>query len=64
MSLLKIDDLYRQRLTRILQAAALEEPDRIPVVLEYSGFAANATGTRMADFLGSPAKNLATMIEA
>lgn len=61
---MKTDDLYRQRLTRILQAVALEEPDRVPVVLEYSGFAAYVTGTRMADFLGSPGKNLATMIEA
>jgi len=43
---------------------ALEEPDHIPVVLEYSGFAAYATGTGMADFLGSPAKNLETMIAA
>lgn len=61
---MKIDDLYRQRLTRIVQAVALQESDRIPVVLEYSGFAAYATGTRMADFLGTPNKNLATMIEA
>ena len=61
---MQTEDLYRQRLTRILQAAALEEPDRVPVVLEYSGFAAYVTGTRMADFLSSPEKNLATMIEA
>ncbi|MEJ2168439.1 MAG: uroporphyrinogen decarboxylase family protein [Desulfobacterales bacterium] len=58
------NDLYHRRLTRILQTVALEEPDRIPVVLEYSGFAAHVTGTRMADFLGSPAKNLETMITA
>lgn len=58
------NDLYRRRLTRILQAVALEEPDRIPVVLEYSGFAAYVTGTRMADFLGTPAKNLETMTAA
>ena len=58
------NDLYRRRLTRILQAVALEQPDRIPVVLEYSGFAAYVTGTRMADFLGTPAKNLETMIAA
>ena len=64
MSPLKTDDLYRQRLTRILQAVALDAPDRVPVVLEYSGFAAYVTGTRMADFLGSPEKNLTTMIEA
>jgi hypothetical protein len=61
---LEKNDLYRQRMTRILNAVALEEPDRIPVVLEYSGFAAYVTGTKMADFLGSPLKNLATMIEA
>jgi hypothetical protein len=32
-------ELYSNRLTRILQAVALKEPDRTPVVLEYSGFA-------------------------
>ena len=56
--------LYQKRLNRILTAVALEEPDRIPVVLEYSGFAAYVTGTQMATFLSSPAKNLATMIQA
>ena len=56
---METDALYRQRLTRILKAAALEEPDRVPVVLEYSGFAAYATGTKMADFLGSPEGELA-----
>ena len=64
MILLNKNKLYDDRLTRILKAAALEEPDRIPVVLEYSGFAAYVTGTKMSDFLGSPVKNLATMIEA
>jgi uroporphyrinogen-III decarboxylase len=57
-------DLFRQRLTRILKAVALEEPDRVPVVLEYSGFAAYVTGTRMAEYLESPAKNLDVMIQA
>ncbi len=56
--------MYTKRLTRILKAVALEEPDRVPVVLEYSGFAAYATGTPMAEFLGSPVKNLDTMIRA
>jgi hypothetical protein len=51
-------------LTRILQAVALERPDRTPVVLEYSGFAAYVTQTPMAEFLASPAKNLETMIQA
>jgi hypothetical protein len=58
------DDLYHQRLTRILKAVALEEPDRTPVVLEYSGFAAYATRTSMAEFLRSPKTNVDTMIRA
>ena len=55
---------YQQRLTRILEAAALKQPDRVPVVLEYSGFAAYATGTPMARFLKTPLIALETMIEA
>ena len=61
---MKIEDIYQQRLNRILQAVALEEPDRIPVVLEYSGFAAYVTGTQMSQFLSSPTQNLSTMIQA
>ncbi len=55
---------YEQRLNRIMKAVALEESGRVPVVLEYSGFAAYVTGTLMAEFLGSPDKNLETMIQA
>ena len=58
------EDLYHQRLTRILKAVALEEPDRTPVVLEYSGFAAYVTRTSMAAFLRSPKTNIDTMIQA
>lgn len=57
-------ELYQQRLTRILEAVALEKPDRTPVVLQYSGFAAYITNTTMADYLSSPAKNIETMIQA
>ncbi len=64
MILLNNNDLYRKRLTRILKAVALEKPDRTPVVLEYSGFAAYVTNTQMAEFLRSPTKNLDTMIQA
>jgi len=60
----QIDDLYNTRLARILKAVALEKPDRTPVVLEYSGFAAYVTDTRMAEFLRCPATNLETMIRA
>ncbi len=55
---------YQKRLNRILRTVALEKPDRIPVVLEYAGFAAHVTQTPMAEFLGDPEKNLQTMIEA
>jgi hypothetical protein len=57
-------NIYQQRWSRIQQAVALEKPDRIPVVLEYSGFAAYVTQTPMSEFLASPAKNLETMIKA
>jgi hypothetical protein len=55
---------YRSRWTRILKAVRLEAPDRVPVVLEYSGFAAWVTGTPMADFLRSPDRNIRTMMQA
>jgi hypothetical protein len=61
---LSTEDLYNQRLTRILKAVALEEPDRTPVVLEYSGFAAYVTQTPMAAFLRSPKTNVDAMIQA
>ena len=58
------DRKLAERLNRILMSIALEKPDRVPVVLEYSGFAAYVTGTKMVDFLASPTKNLETMIQA
>jgi len=56
--------LLQERLNRILQAVALQKPDRTPVVLEYSAFAAYATHTPMAEFVRSPARATETMIEA
>jgi len=61
---MKNSTLYSQRLNRILAAVDLKKPDRTPVVLEYSGFAAYVTRTQMAEFLSSPTKNLDTMIKA
>ena len=61
---MRTEDLYNQRLERILKAVALEEPDRTPVVLEYSGFAAYVTRTSMAEFLRYPQTNIETMIQA
>jgi uroporphyrinogen-III decarboxylase len=57
-------ELLKERRDRILKAVALEKPDRIPMVLEYSGFAANATKTEIADFISSPSKATETMIQA
>ncbi|MEE8416086.1 MAG: uroporphyrinogen decarboxylase family protein [Desulfobacterales bacterium] len=57
-------ELLKERRDRILKAVALEKPDRIPMVLEYSGFAAYATKTEMADFISSPSKATETMIVA
>ena len=53
-TLLETARLYDERLNRILKSVALEKPDRVPVVLEYSGFAAHVTKTPMAEFLRSP----------
>ena len=61
---MRTEDLCNQRLERILKAVALEEPDRTPVVLEYSGFAAYVTRISMAEFLRSPRTNVDTMIQA
>ena len=56
--------LLDKRLNRILRAVELKKPDRIPVVLEYSGFAACVTDTPMAEFASSPVKATDTMIKA
>ena len=56
--------LYSQREDRIINAVSLEAPDRVPVVLEFAGFAAHVTGTPMAEFIGSPERATRTMIEA
>jgi hypothetical protein len=61
---LSTEDLYNQRLTRILKAVALEKPDRTPLVPKHSGFAANITRTPMAAFLRSPQTNVDVMIQA
>ncbi len=58
------ESLLEQRKDRILRAVSFGPTDRVPVVLQYSGFAAQVTGTSMADFLGSPQKTLETMIQA
>ena len=61
---LDVTALLEERKARILSAVSLEKPDRIPVVLEYAGFAAQVTNTSMAEFVSVPAKATQTMIEA
>ena len=56
--------LLEKRLSRILKSVALEKPDRTPVVLQYSGFAAYVTNTPMAEYLSTPLKATETMIRA
>ncbi len=57
-------ELMTDRFNRIQRAVNLEKQDRIPVVLEYSGFASNITRTSMHEFIGSPAKATKIMIQA
>ena len=61
---MKSSGILEQRLERILKAVALEAPDRVPVVLEYAGFAASATQTPMSEFIRSRAAATRTMIKA
>ena len=61
---MEIDSLLKERKTRILKAVSLERPDRVPVVLEYAGFAAFVTNISMAEFISTPSKATQTMIEA
>ena len=56
--------LLEERKNRLLKAVSMERPDRVPVVLEYAGFAAYVTGTPMADYVRTPARATRTMIEA
>ena len=53
-----------EKLNRILRTVAGERPDRVPVVLEYSGFAAHVTETPMAEYMKSPARATEIMIRA
>jgi len=59
-----VDSLLKERKARILKAVSLEKPDRVPVVLEYAGFAAFVTNTPMAEYISTPAKATQTMIKA
>ncbi|MBW1890933.1 MAG: uroporphyrinogen decarboxylase [Deltaproteobacteria bacterium] len=55
---------FNRRLDRILKAVSLEKTDRVPVVLEYAGFAANVTQTPMSEFVKSQKNAIQTMLRA
>ncbi len=57
------ENLRKERFNRILEAASLKKPDRVPVVLEYAGFAANATGATLSRFFTDPLYSLEKSIE-
>lgn len=56
--------LLADRLERIKRAVALEEQDRVPVVLEYASFAANVTSTPLPEFLLGVERSVEVMIQA
>lgn len=56
--------LLEERRERLLKTIALEETDRTPVVLEYAGFAARATGVSFAEFVSDPVRSAEIMMEA
>ena len=55
---------FLERSKRIQQAISLQKPDRVPVVLEFAGFAAQVTGTTMANYISSPSRATQVMIQA
>jgi len=57
-------ELLQERTARIRKAVALGRPDRVPVVLEYAGFAARVTRTPMPEFLLELRRSVEVMIQA
>lgn len=56
--------LFEKRRERIRKAVALQRPDRVPVVLEYAGFAARVTNTPLPEFLLDLNRSVEVMIDA
>ncbi len=53
-----------ERMNRIQRSVNLEKQDRVPVVLEYAGFAAHVTRIPMCEFVRSPRHATKIMIQA
>ena len=58
------DNVIVDRMNRIKRSVNLEKQDRVPVVLEYAGFAAHVTKTPMCEFVRSPRHATNVMIQA
>lgn len=56
--------LFEERKLRVAQATALEKPDRVPVVMLYTSFAARTTKMPMSKFVTSSLTAAETMIKA
>jgi hypothetical protein len=56
-------ELLKERKDRIFKAVALERPDRIPVILEYSAFAAKMTKMPLSEFVKDSKGSVKAMIQ-
>ena len=56
-------ELYTERLNRIMAAVRLEKPDRVPVLPLGDSFLANIVGVNLSDFCTKPEVALDTMIK-
>jgi Uroporphyrinogen decarboxylase (URO-D) len=61
MNNVKTDSVKANRLDRIHKAVAMQKTDRVPVVLEYSSFAARVTDTPLPNYLLDLEKSVAVM---
>ena len=50
---MKNTEKYKERYQRIMDTIQLKTTDRVPVVLEYAGFAARAVGVPMNKYVSS-----------
>jgi hypothetical protein len=61
---MKKTDKYNERYQRVMDTIQLKSTDRVPVVLEYAGFAARTAGVPMNEFISSYEFSTEVMIRA
>jgi hypothetical protein len=57
-------DKYNERYQRIMDTIRFKASDRVPVVLEYAGFAARVVGVPMDEYVSSYEYTTEVMIKA